>query len=433
MFDKISSWFENTIVPVMTKIGQLRYLLVIRDAFMMTFPITIFGSFAVVLMNLPFVPQGFKDAMTAVFGNVGNATTNVVAMFLAFGIGFYLARSKEMDSDAQFMGATALAGFLLVTPALKVLEDGTQITGVFNISQLGAQGLFVCMIMAFFAAEMYAFVIKKGWKITMPSMVPPTVAKSFSALIPVLFALLMVVLVNFGIVTVSNSDIHSLIVKWIQAPLTNIGSTLGAAVFITGGMQFLWFFGIHGDNVIGAVSKPIMEVLRLENLEAFQNGLPIPHIVNQQFITTFRNGLGGAGGTLIVVMMMIFIMKSKHLKDLGKLAIGPGMFNVNEPVTFGLPTVLNSLCIIPMIVGPILAIIVAYYSMKLGIVPLCTGVEIPWTTPVFISGMMATNSIMGGVLQLVQLCIIGVVWFPFLKIIDKQSLGEDTTEDEIAS
>ena len=433
MFSKIMNWFEEHVVPTMTKVGQLKYLLVLRDAFMLTFPITIFGSFAVVLMNLPFVPQGFKDAMTSVFGNVGNATTNVVAMFLAFGIGYYLCKANGHDSDAQYVGATSLSAFLLVTPALKTLADGTQVTGVFNISQLGAQGMFVCMIMAFIAAEAYTFVLKKGWKITMPPMVPPTVSKSFSALIPVLFSLFVVTIINFGIVSIFNSDIHALIVKWIQAPLVNIGSTLGAALVITGAMQFLWFFGIHGDNVIGAVSKPIMEVLRLENLEAFQAGEAIPHIVNQQFLNTFRNGMGGAGGTLIVVAMMVFIMKSKHLKDLGKLAIGPGVFNVNEPVTFGLPTVLNPLCLFPMIVGPLLATVVAYYAMAWGIVPLCTGVEIPWTTPFFISGMMATNSIMGGLLQLVQMAIIGLIWFPFLKMIDKQSLGEDVQNEEVSA
>lgn len=432
MFGNIANWFENKVVPAMTKVGQLRYLIVLRDAFMLTFPITLFGSFAVVLMNLPFVPQGFKDAMTAVFGNVNNATTNIVAMFLAFAVGYYLAKAKEMDDKAHYVGATALAGFLLVTPAMKTLADGTVATGVFDIAQLGAQGMFVCMIMAFFTAEMYTFVVKKGWKITMPPMVPPTVADSFSALIPVIFSLLMVTLVNFGIVTIFSSDIHALIVKWIQAPLTNIGSTLPAALFVVGSMQFLWFFGIHGDNVINAVVKPVMDVLRLENLEAFQAGTELPHIVNSQFLSTFRNGLGGSGGTLVVVVMMLFIMKSKHLKDLGKLAIGPGVFNVNEPVTFGLPTVLNPICIFPMLVGPIIATLVAYYSMAWGIVPLTTGVEIPWTTPVFISGMMATNSIQGGILQIVQLAIIGIVWFPFLKILDKRSLGEDMASEDAA-
>ena len=428
MFSRIMSWFENRVVPTMTRIGQLRYLLVLRDAFMLTFPVTIFGSFAVVLMNLPFVPEGFKDAMTSVFGNVGNATTNVVALFLAFGIGYYLSKSKGYDDDAHYIGITSIAGFLLVTPALKMLEDGTSVSGVFNITQLGAQGMFVCMLVSFFAAEMYLYVLKKGWKITMPSMVPPTVAKSFSALIPVIFSLLLVTLVNFGITTIFGSDIHSLIVTWVQAPLTNVGSTLGAALLITGLMQFLWFFGIHGDNVVGSVSKPIMEILRLENLEAYQAGEAIPHIVNQQFLDTFRTGFGGAGGTLIVVFIMIFFMKSKHLKDLGKLAIGPGVFNVNEPVQFGLPMVLNPICFVPMIVGPLLATLVAYYAMALGIVPLCTGVQIPWTTPFFIGGMMATNSVMGGVLQLVQMLVIAIVWFPFLKIIDRQSLEEITEE-----
>ena len=429
MFNKIITWFENKVVPAMTKVGQMKYLLVLRDSFMLTFPITIFGSFAIILMYLPFMPDWFGQAMTSVFGNVGNATMNVVALFLAFAIGFYLAKASGYESDAQYIGASSLSSFLLVTPALKTLANGEVVDGVFNISQLGAQGMFVCMLMAFLSAELYMFVLRKGWKITMPPMVPPTVAKSFSSLIPIVFTLFVVTMINFGITTIFNSDIHALIVKWIQTPLTGIGSTLPAALVIVSGMQFLWFFGIHGDNVIEPISKPIMEVLRLENLQAFQAGEELPHIVNQQFMTTFRNGLGGAGGTLVVVAMMLFIMKSKHLKDLGKLAIGPGMFNVNEPVTFGLPTVLNPICLVPMIVGPLLATLVAYYAMKLGFVPLCTGVEIPWTTPVFISGMMATNSVMGGVLQLVQLAVIGAVWYPFLKMIDKQSLGEDSSEE----
>lgn len=428
MFDIIATWFETKVVPIMTRVGQMKYLLVLRDSFMLTFPITLFGSFTVILMNLPFVPKGFKDAMTSVFGNVGNATMNIVALFLCFAIGFYLAKANKYDSDAQYIGATSVASFLLVTPAVKVLDSGDVIGGVFNIAQLGAQGMFVCMLMAFLSAELYMFVLRKGWKITMPEMVPPTVAKSFSALIPVVFSLLVVTLLNFCVTTVFGSDIHALIVKWIQTPLVGIGSTLGAAVLVTGAMQFLWFFGIHGDNVVESVTKPIMEVLRLENLEAFQAGVDLPHIVNQQFLTTFRNGLGGSGGTLIVVFLMIWFMRSKHLKDLGKLAVGPGVFNVNEPVTFGLPTVLNPLCVIPMIIGPMLATVVAYFAMAWGIVPLCTGVEIPWTTPVFISGMMATNSIMGGVLQLVQMVVIGLVWLPFLKMIDKQSLGQDSSE-----
>ena len=170
---------------------------------------------------------------------------------------------------------------------------------------------------------------------------------------------------------------------------------------------------------------PILQTLGLQNLEAYTAGLERTNIFTMQFQEIFTVSLGGSGMTLIVVLMMIFFMKSKTLKSLGKLAIGPGAFNVNEPVIFGLPIVLNSLAFIPWVFGTMISAAIAYFAMKLGIVPLTTGVAIPWTTPIFISGMMATNSIMGGVLQLVQALIVGVIWFPFLKMMDKKYLDND--------
>lgn len=190
-------------------------------------------------------------------------------------------------------------------------------------------------------------------------------------------------------------------------------------------IQFLWFFGIHGHNVVNPMITPILQTLGLQNLEAYTAGLERTNIFTMQFQEIFTVSLGGSGMTLIVVLMMIFFMKSKTLKSLGKLAIGPGAFNVNEPVIFGLPIVLNSLAFIPWVFGTMISAAIAYFAMKLGIVPLTTGVAIPWTTPIFISGMMATNSIMGGVLQLVQALIVGVIWFPFLKMMDKKYLDND--------
>ena len=135
---------------------------------------------------------------------------------------------------------------------------------------------------------------------------------------------------------------------------------------------------------------------------------------------TFTVGLGGSGMTLAVVIIMAFILKKKMYKDVGRLALGAGLFNVNEPVIFGLPIVLNATILIPWVLAPIVVTAFNYIVMAVGIVPAPTGVAVPWTVPVFFSGMLATNSILGGVLQLVDMVIVGFIWYPFLRTLDKQ-------------
>lgn len=419
-------YFQNKIIPKMVAVSRLKYLQVLVAAFMLAFPVTIVGSLAVVLTNLPFVPDTFTNVMTSIFGNVNNATMGIMAVFVAFGIGFYMAKNSGVDNEAQFVGVASLAAFLLVTPTNLVTEAGETVSGIFQISSLGASGMFVGMIISFVAAELYCFVKRKGWKITMPDVVPETVAKSFSALIPMMFSLVSVVLINFAVVSIFGKDMHALIFAWIQAPLMGvIGGSFISFLVIQFAIQFLWFFGIHGNNVIGPIIQPVTTALGLENLEAFTSGMERTHIYTQQFQDIFTVGMGGTGMTILVVLSMIFFMKSKALKDLGKLAIGPGVFNVNEPVTFGLPIVLNPIAFFPWVIGTVLAGSIAYWAMALGLVPLTTGVAVPWTTPIFISGMMATNSLAGGVLQLVQAAVVAIIWFPFLKVMDKQYSAED--------
>lgn len=169
---------------------------------------------------------------------------------------------------------------------------------------------------------------------------------------------------------------------------------------------------------------PIWNTLMLDNLEAYKAGQPLPHIITKPFMEIFTVGMGGSGMTLMVVILMAFFMKSRQLKDVGRLALGPGIFNVNEPVIFGMPMVLNAAIFIPWIITPLIVTTFNYLVMAAGIVPAPTGVSVPWTVPIFINGILATNSILGGVLQLVDIAIVGVLWFPFLKLIDRSNLNQ---------
>lgn len=429
MFDKISA----ILVPIAGRLNNNRYLGVLRDAFMLAFPLTIFGSIMVVLMNLPFLDkimsQTVLEGVQSALNIAPSATISIMSVFVVFGIGYYL--SKSYDVEAVFGGVIALASFLLLTPFLLEQEGGATIAGVIPVDRLGAKGMFLGMITGFLSAEIYRYFVQKKFVINMPQGVPPAVSKSFAALIPATLTLTTFLLINIIITQGFKTNMHDLIYHAIQAPLVGLGSgiipTLIAVFFI----QILWFFGLHGQIIINSVMDPIWNTLSIQNLESYTKTGEVPNIISKQFIEIYTVGMGGTGMTLAVVFTILIFLKSKQLKQVAKLGLGPGLFNVNEPIIFGLPIVMNPLILIPWILAPMVITCITYFAMASGIVPPPTGVNIPWTVPIFISGMMATNSLAGGLLQLFNLMIVFVIWFPFLKFIDRMNVKNEkitTTE-----
>lgn len=409
------------LTPLAGKLGSNRYLAVLRDAFMLSFPLTMFGSIVVVLNNLPFWSDDLKGTLGGLFGNGQNATMSIMTIFITFGIGYYLTRSY--DEDGIFGGAVSLASYLILTPFNFTTADGAEVSGALSLDRLGAKGMFIGMLAAFIAAEIYVRITKKGIVIKMPEGVPDAVARSFASLIPAISTLTVFLLLNALVSGVFTTNLHDVIYTVIQKPLVGLGSGLPATLLSLFFIQILWFFGLHGQIIVNSVMDPIWNTLALENLDAFKAGEALPHIITKPFMETFTVGLGGSGMTLMVVILMAFVMKSRQMKDIGRLAIGPGLFNVNEPVIFGLPIVLNASILIPWVLTPLIVTTINYFSMASGLVPAPTGVTVPWTVPLFFSGMMATNSLMGGLLQLIDVAIVGVMWYPFLKVVDKANLA----------
>ena len=412
--DKIS----EKILPLANALGQNRYLTVLRDAFMLSFPITMFGSIVVVINNLPFFNDATKGTLSTLFGNGQNATMSIMTVFVTFGIGYYL--SKSYDVEGIFGGAVSFASFLILSPFFMTTESGETVTSVLSLDRLGAKGMFIGMIAAFLAAEIYCRVTKRGWQIKMPDGVPPAVTKSFAALIPAIVTLTIFLMINAIMTGVFHANLHDVIYELIQKPLTGLGSSLPATLLALFLVQFLWFFGLHGQIIVNSVMDPIWNTLMLDNLEAYQNGEALPHIVTKPFMETFTVGLGGSGMTLAVVILMAFVLKKKQYRDVGRLALAPGIFNVNEPAIFGMPIVLNATILIPWVVAPLVVTTFNYLVMAAGLVPAPTGVSVPWTVPVIASGVLATNSWLGGLLQVIDVVLVGMIWYPFLRILDRQ-------------
>ncbi|MGL4973034.1 MAG: PTS cellobiose transporter subunit IIC [Culicoidibacterales bacterium] len=423
---------EGKIMWIGEKLSNNVILMILRDAFMLAFPLTIFGSLMLVIANFPYLDSLIgMDAVNMLkdtLGPASTATMSIATIFVSLGIGYYTSKYKKVEP--LFGAAIALVAFLLLTPFSMEIADGQVITNVLSIDCLGAKGMFVGMFASFGAAFLYAAIVNKNWIIKMPATVPPAVSKSFAALLPALITLTLFLAIRIVFTFTPWENAHDFVYNIIQAPLTALGKGLPATVLAILAIQLLWFFGLHGQIIVTSVLDPIWNTLSLENLNAFQAGELLPHVVNKQFIETFTVGLGGTGMTLIVVITILIFMKSRQLKEIGKLSAPAAIFNVNEPVIFGMPIVLNPVIALPWIIAPLVATVVAYFAMSSGLVPLTTGVAVPWTTPVFLSGMLATNSWQGGVLQLVQMAIVFIIWFPFLKALDIRNLKQENETGE---
>lgn len=249
------------------------------------------------------------------------------------------------------------------------------------------------------------------------------------ALVPAGAAIVLSLIVKMIFRATPFGDLGTFINAVVSAPLTIAGTSYPGALFATFIEQLLWSFGIHGSSVVTTVMEPIWLNANLENLAAFQAGATqLPHIITQTFIENFM-WIGGSGATLPVVIYMLCFARSKMLKDLGRLSIAPGIFNINEPVVFGLPIVLNPFLMIPFILSPLAIFTIFYFGMYLNIFPRMVGVSIPWTTPYLISGYLATGGRFGGVLlQIVNFVVAFIIWLPFIRSWDKKNVAMEQAE-----
>ncbi len=421
---------ESTMGRVAERLSTNKVLIAIRDGFLVGTPLIIVASIFLVIANFP-VP-GYSEFMAQFFGKgwensmdaVIDSTFSILAVLGAVGIGYSYA--KQLESDAIAGGVLSLVCYLIMTPKVHpkfVNEAGKAFSG-FAFSNLGSAGVFLAMITAIVSVKIFVTIQKKGWVIKLPDAVPPAVYHSFAALIPSAFAMFFAFAIYLIFSLTEYQYAQTFIYKVLQAPLEGFGQT----VFFEPIYQFLstlfWFFGINGPAVTNTVFNPIHLVLTNQNLEAFKAGQPLPNIFTGPFGDFFGN-FGGGGSTLSLVFLMVFLAKSERMKKLGRLALIPGIFGINEMVTFGLPVVLNPIIAIPFLLTPLVNTILATIATMVGIIPYTTGASLPWTTPFFFSGWLSTGSIVAGFFQIFLIILGCLIYFPFFKALDNQYLKEE--------
>lgn len=369
MMDKL----EKVMMPLASAIGRNKFLIAIRDGFLVSTPLLIAGSIFLLLANFPITAwvefvEGFMIgnlSLASLLSKCSDATFSLMAIFATLGIGYSMAR--EEGTTPIFGAAVALMSWFILMPfsftaniktlmadgaAVEIPEGATSAVSGLQFGWLGSKGLFVGIIVAIASVLLYAWVERKGWVIKMPAGVPPTVVASFSALIPATIVMTTFFLINL-IFVACGTTAFDFIFKFLQTPLLGLGDTLGAMIVAYIFLHLFWFFGINGGSVVGAVFNPILQTLALENLDLYREvgaaGYTVAngaHIISQQFQDLFAT-FGGCGSTLSLLIAMLFFCKSKRVLELGKLSLVAGIFNINEPIVFGLPIVLNPVIAIP--------------------------------------------------------------------------------------
>lgn len=425
----IVEWLEDHLMEPLGKIAQNKYLQAIRDAFVIfALPVIITGAIFLIIANPPTsLDWGIINAWERVITPIQaqllfpfNLTFGLMALTVAFGVGYSLAIREDMD--AVMAGILSMLAFFMTAFPVVDIE---QVAFGDILQYLGGQGLFVAIILGIITTELMRFLLNKGISFEMPAGVPPYVMRTFRALVPfmiilpLVWALAWIVWANFGV------TIPQLVLDAFS-PLVTASNSYFAAIGMILLMQILWTIGIHGMNVVSSVAYPFWMTQLAENADAVKAGADAHGIVTEPFFHMFTD-VGGSGATLGIALFMLF-SASVQIKQIGKTAIIPSLFNINEPIIFGLPIVLNPILVIPFILGPFVIVTVNYILFATGILPPVI-IQPPFTVPLFFGGFIATGgSVIAGLVQIMNAVIATVIYLPFFKKYEKQLIEDETTE-----
>lgn len=441
--------FEAVMMPVAGKISSNKYLLAMRDSFSMLLPFIIVGSFFGIMewvvldpwgtvlgengMNLgasitgltgdAYKASGFVATLQMLQGLCNNVVTVGFGVFSFLLVMAFSYRLGGIWGGDKFSTAlTAVGAFIIMTPQQIVTEAGEKLGG-FDMNYFGNKGVLTAIIIATLAAWIFVKLsTNEKMKIKMPETVPPAVSKSFEVLIPVFctlgfFTVFSTVLAQCQFL--GTTCLNDLIYSLIQAPLMGFSQGLGFSILYQSIVWFFWWFGIHGHNVTAAIQNMVYMPAQLAN----QAG-------DASYI--FSNGFFEAGLMHIMGLVIAILLFSKKdsWRAVAKLGAPAMFFNIQEPIAFGLPIVLNPLLLVPYVLVPIVNTIIGYAAITIGLVPVFKYV-VPWTMPLFFGGTIGTGSVMGGLLQVVWLIVDVAIYAPF--VIAGNKVKDEYDEEEEAS
>ena len=421
MFDKFEAFMNKYLTPIANKMDKQRQLSDVKKAMVAMTPLLIIGSFCLIPEAIPNMIGENNPISQWILANLDiiyipyNVGMALMSLYVAAVISYHLAQSYKLDVPGTLsMGVIA---FLMM--AVDYTEDGGIMT-----TYLGPKGLFAAMFASIIAVELYRWCKKKNFTIKMPESVPDFVSRSFE-MIPIsvivigFFLIIRVVCVN-GLHTVP-----PMIFTNLFAPLVGSMDNPFAVTFLQILRCLLFFFGIH-PSVLSPITSPISTQFLAENMEMVKAGGKAMHFFTPGVESAFGN-FTGTGVTFGLVFWCL-LSKSKAQKQVGRVALIPALFGINEPILFGAPIVLNPIFFIPYVIcGGIIGTI-PHWMMSLGWVS-CSTFTPPYVG-VFLEGFLTNGDYMSIVANGIQLILSILIWYPFFKLFEKRELEKEAENAE---
>lgn len=434
-FDSISDKF----LPLAMKISQNKYLIVLRDAFTRLLPIIITGSIFSIFSGLIFNPNGailgssginLGHLITGLSGDaymqsgfveiaqkfqfycniISSGTVGIFSIFLVVLLAEELANLADVDKRGAII--VSLANFFILTPQfVKFTEsngDVTNIPNAFSMTFLSSSNVLFSLFITIVSVKLFSFFNKKKtFSVKLPDAVPPSVSQSFETLFPTVFTIAIISLIGGLLHFLNQPSLSETIYEIIQKPFMGFSQGLGFALIYKFFSNLFWWFGIHGSNILAPISNAVYIPAQLAN----QSGTGHYIFTDGFFAMLFPLSFS-------LAIAVILFSKRDDYKAITKVAMWPALFNIGEPLVFGIPTMLNPIFLIPTILAPFLGVIINFLAISSGLVPIIK-YEIPGNMPVFFAGLIATGSIRGGILQLVVLVMGVLVYAPFVLLANK--------------
>ena len=418
---------KNVLLSISSKVETNKYLGSIKEAFTMFVPFIIVGSFGSMLNILVSGANGLAQwvpwlsNLSPAFTAINFVTISCMSLPIAFLIGYKLAEKENLPQLES--GLIGLLSYLAVCPntistVVEGLKDPVVVNGL-GAGVIGAQGLFVSMIMSMVAVKFFGLLTNiDAIKIKMPDSVPTGIARSFNILIPIFIIITAFSVGGCLFNTFTGNYLNVWIYNIIQLPLQALANTTGGILVLALANQLFWFLGIHGGMVIEGVRGPLSAAGLAENISAVQAGGVATNILTRGFWTSFVV-VGGGGITLSLLIAIFIFSKREDHKSIAKFSLIPGICGINEPVVFGLPLVLNPIFAIPFILNSVIAAFIAVVASNIGFLT-CGVLDCPPGLPVFVTGFISYG-IHGIIVQAIILIVTFIIWVPFVLMSNKQA------------
>ena len=398
---------------ILDKIVRNRLLNIIRLGFIHLSAIMIVMSMLTLVINFPIesVNTFLKNVLGTVYSNIipsiTNSFYNYISLFVVASISYEACQQWALYTVNGMV--LSLLSYIVLCP-VSVFHH----TEIIEITWLNSNNVFFAMIIGILIPFLLHKIDILNIYLKTSKEIPHDVAKSFEVLIPDIIIIIFILSIRLIADNIFRMSIPEIIQFIISQPLKYLGGHIFSLIIVNFGISLFWFFGFNGTYIFNSVMTPILMTFSIENLSAIHSRLHPPHIITQSFQLLYTH-LGGCGSTLSLIIVLFIC--GDYYKKIAKVSIVPAIFNINEPIVYGLPIILNMRLFIPFILCPVMNTIISYVSMYLGFVQYTNGVQLPWTTPIFISGFLSSG-ISGLLLQMVLLIIDVLIYLPFVKMMD---------------